>query len=124
MKKLFVFLALILITSLALPESVTREFDSRCTTELTYGSNIILVRVRGVTLDTIMNEMFFQRLHGTLKKYPPATVDYLINIIIIVYEQHEVYTSKGAFDALHDIESMCLSRLETIVNKKPEDITT
>jgi len=113
-----------MFTSPALSQnSVTREFDVRCVTELTYGSNIIRIRIHGVPLNTVMSDMFYQRQFGTLKEFPPVVVDYLINIILIVYDQKEVYTVEGAFSSLQKVESLCLFRLG-VAKKEAEDITT
>jgi len=96
----------------------TQEFNLRCIDELNYGQSLVYSRRNGVPLTYILNDIHKQSTAGNLRQYPPEIISYMIDVVLIVYNEPEVDSANGAFASLRKIETMCLKFMEDRANKK------
>ncbi len=90
------------------PVPQRQEFDIRCVEALDYGQSLIHSRRSGVSLAYILNSIYSQSTTGNLRQYSSDIISYMIDVVLIVYNEPEVETAKGAFSALRKVETMCL----------------
>jgi len=106
------------------PVPQTQEFDLRCIDELNYGQSLVYSRRNGVTLVYILNDIHNQSTSGPLRKYSPEVISYMIDVVLIVYNEPEVDSADGAFASLRKIETKCLNRIEEMANEQKDAIST
>ena len=98
------------LTSEPVPQR--QEFDIRCVDSLDYGQSLVYSRRNGVPLAYILSEIHTQSTTGNLRQYSSEIISYMIDVVLIVYNEPEVDTADGAFASLRKIETMCLKFIE------------
>ena len=94
------------------PVPQTQQFDVQCIDELNYGQSLVYSRRNGVTLAYILNDIHNQSMSGYLRKYSPEVISYMVDVVLIVYNEPEVDSADGAFASLRKIETKCLNRIK------------
>ena len=94
------------LTSEPVPQR--QEFDIRCVEVLDYGQSLVYSRRKGVSLAYILNSIHSQSTTGNLRQYSSEIISYMIDVVLIVYNEPEVDTAEGAFNVLREIETICL----------------
>lgn len=105
-------------------ETFSASFDAKCYDELTYAISLIRVRIEGMTLDLVITDMEVQRNYGSLQKYSPELISYMIDIVLIVYNAEDVTTAASSFDALKSVEALCLRANDDPPPPKKKNLST
>jgi len=103
------------------PVPQTQQFDIRCVDELNYGQSLVHSRREGVTLAYILNDLHNESTNGYLRKYSPEVISYMVDVVLIVYNEPEVDSADGAFASLRKIETKCLNRIEDYEETENKD---
>ncbi len=124
----FILLAQAQEPSTSEPVPQLQTFDTRCVNELDYGQNLISSRRVGISLAYILSSIHKESTTGNLSEYSSEIISYLIDVVLIVYNEPEVDTADGAFASLRKIETMCLKFIkdhqEEVVDERLAEIST